>query len=171
MWIHASYLPFYFFCVYGCNLKESFPTLWSKLAQLAENNASLALDKDLVDEAWDAAAAHMVHYKQWIEMLYNKHVKFREFKKGELVRVAMDVRKRGQHWKDGRKVGKTIPNQEGTWQRSLQASNAWWEKGPHCLECHSLEEVLCLTKKFTWYLLVSFSSYHQSTSLFACLLF
>lgn len=75
---------FFFFFVYGCNLKESFPTLRSKLAQLAENNASLALDKDLVDEAREAAAAHMVHYKQRIEMLYNKHVKFRNSRRGNL---------------------------------------------------------------------------------------
>ncbi|KAK9204663.1 hypothetical protein WN943_014927 [Citrus x changshan-huyou] len=56
--------------------------------------SSKALDKDLVDEARDATAVHMVAYKQQIKMLYNRHFKFRKFKKGELVlRVAMDARK------------------------------------------------------------------------------
>ena len=44
--------------------KTTLQTLRSKLAHLAENNASLTLDKDLVDKARDPAAVHMVTYKQ-----------------------------------------------------------------------------------------------------------
>lgn len=51
-------------------METTLPKLRSKLTQLAENNASLLLDKDLVDEARDAAVVHMVAYKQRIEMLY-----------------------------------------------------------------------------------------------------
>lgn len=43
--------------------EATFPNLWSKIAQLTENNASLALDKHLIDQARDIAAVHMVGYK------------------------------------------------------------------------------------------------------------
>lgn len=65
-----------------------------------ENISSLVLDKNLVDKSRDIAAVHLVAYKQRIEMLYNKHVKFHKFKKGKLVlRVAMDFQKENNVWK------------------------------------------------------------------------
>ncbi|KAK9200710.1 hypothetical protein WN944_015908 [Citrus x changshan-huyou] len=41
-------------------METTLPKLRSKLTQLAENNASLLLDKDLVDEARDVAVVHIV---------------------------------------------------------------------------------------------------------------
>ena len=49
------------------------------------NTEAISKDLDMVDELREAAAIHITSYQQRMENLYNKHIKPRAFRVGDLV--------------------------------------------------------------------------------------
>ena len=82
------------------------PTLRTKVPRTV-NVEAISKDLDMADELWEAFAICIASYQQRMENLYNKHIKSRAFRVGDLV-----LRKVFENKTDST-AGKFQPNWEG----------------------------------------------------------
>ena len=87
-------------------IKIGMSTLRIEVPGMA-NTEAISKDLDMVDELREAAAIHITSYQQRMENLYNKHIKPRAFRVGDLV-----LRKVFENTVDPT-TGKCQPNWEG----------------------------------------------------------
>ena len=64
--------------------KVGMPTLRTEVPRMA-NAEAISKDLNMVDELQEAAAIHIASYQQKMKNLYNKHIKSRAFRAGDLV--------------------------------------------------------------------------------------
>ena len=86
--------------------KIEMPTLRIEVPRTA-NAEAISKDLDMVGELWEVATIRTESYQQRMEKLYNKHVKPRAFRAGDLVLIKVFENTVGQV------AGKFQPNWEG----------------------------------------------------------
>ena len=65
-------------------IKIRMPTLQTEVPRTT-NAEAISKDLDMVDELWEAAAICIASYQQRMANLYNRHIKPRAFRVGDLV--------------------------------------------------------------------------------------
>uniref|UniRef100_A0A2N9GFI3 RNA-directed DNA polymerase n=1 Tax=Fagus sylvatica TaxID=28930 RepID=A0A2N9GFI3_FAGSY len=111
------------------------------------NDAQLRSNLDLVDEVRDQAEARTRVYQQRMARYYDRRVKHREFKVGDLVLRKVTPRNKGPNpGKTGTHMGRTIQNRQVPQERHLSPGEVRRGRTTSPLERRTSEEILPSSK-------------------------